>query len=41
MRSILLAATIKFHLQKEELPLALQISLNNIYVDNNYYIDWG
>ena len=29
----LLAATIKFHLQKEELPLALCI-LNNIYVNN-------
>ena len=29
----LLAATIKFHLQKEESPLALHI-LNNIYVDN-------
>ena len=29
----LLAATIKFHLQKEESPLALYI-LNNIYVDN-------
>ena len=30
----LLAATIKFHLQKEGTPLALHILMKNIYVDN-------